>query len=92
MANEYPAGEFLDRRYILSAIGSTPFRLALATIPCARDTLREIRICGPIEKLSTQYRVDMLPLRDGRDRQITLVSGCVSKYPFFRALLRLPAR
>jgi hypothetical protein len=81
-----PAGEFLDRRYILSAIGFNTFRSGLVQrfpapeIPYARNSESAVQIEKLLDSVSGGYVAITGPAGIGKS---TLVQDVLSEYPFF---------
>jgi hypothetical protein len=81
-----PAGEFLDRRYILSAIGFNSFRSGLVQrfpapeIPYARNVESAVQIKKLLDSVSGGYLAITGPAGIGKS---TLVQDVLSEHPFF---------
>jgi len=84
-----PAGEFLDRRYILSAIGFNTFRFGLVQrfpapdIPYARNSESAVQIEKLLDAVSGGYVAITGPARIGKS---TLVQDVLSDYPSLEVL------
>ncbi len=81
-----PTGEFLDRRYILKAIGFNTFRSGLVQrfpapeIPYARNSESAIQVKKLLDSVSGGYVAITGPAGIGKS---TLVQDVLSEYPFF---------